>query len=152
MNVAGAALGFGAGNSPRSMARSMPARTRRATGRVSARLCVSFRYLALAGRRENVKDSGLFQAFEKLRPASGGKPAAREPGLGTGRGGDVTGIAQLLKINGKRRSGPPRGDRPARPKYWDRAATAALRSGSRLRSRAESPRSDCRERIRPGRS
>jgi hypothetical protein len=24
---------------------------------------------------------------------SGGEPAAREPGLGTGRGGDVTGIA-----------------------------------------------------------
>ncbi len=31
--------------------------------------------------------------LEKLRPAPGGEPAAREPGLGTGRGGDVTGVA-----------------------------------------------------------
>jgi len=31
--------------------------------------------------------------LEKVRPAPGGEPAAREPGLGTGRGGDVTGIA-----------------------------------------------------------
>jgi hypothetical protein len=30
---------------------------------------------------------------EKVRPAPGGEPAAREPGLGTGRGGDVTGVA-----------------------------------------------------------
>src|SRR5579862_6520188 len=33
---------------------------------------------------------------EKVRPALGGEPAAREPGLGTGRGGDVTGLAWLL--------------------------------------------------------
>jgi len=31
--------------------------------------------------------------LEKVRPAPGGEPAAREPGLGTGRGGDVTGDA-----------------------------------------------------------
>jgi hypothetical protein len=31
-----------------------------------------------------------------VRPALGGEPAAREPGLGTGRGGDVTGVAYLL--------------------------------------------------------
>jgi hypothetical protein len=30
---------------------------------------------------------------KKVRPAPGGEPAAREPGLGTGRGGDVTGDA-----------------------------------------------------------
>ena len=30
---------------------------------------------------------------KKVRPAPGGEPAAREPGLGTGRGGDVTGVA-----------------------------------------------------------
>ena len=33
---------------------------------------------------------------KKVRPALGGEPAAREPGLGTGRGGDVTGDAELL--------------------------------------------------------
>jgi hypothetical protein len=31
-----------------------------------------------------------------VRPAPGGGPAAREPGLGTGRGGDVTGSAISL--------------------------------------------------------
>ena len=31
--------------------------------------------------------------LKKVRPAPGGEPAAREPGLGTGRGGDVTRIA-----------------------------------------------------------
>ena len=31
--------------------------------------------------------------LKKVRPALGGEPAAREPGLGTGRGGDVTGAA-----------------------------------------------------------
>jgi len=30
---------------------------------------------------------------KKVRPAFGGRPAAREPGLGTGRGGDVTELA-----------------------------------------------------------
>jgi len=30
---------------------------------------------------------------EKVRPPPGGEAAAREPGLGTGRGGDVTGAA-----------------------------------------------------------
>ena len=30
---------------------------------------------------------------KRVRPALGGEPAAREPGLGTGRGGDVTGLA-----------------------------------------------------------
>jgi hypothetical protein len=30
---------------------------------------------------------------KKVRPALGGEPAAREPGLGTGRGGDVTELA-----------------------------------------------------------
>src|SRR5580704_16761221 len=34
--------------------------------------------------------------LKKVRPAPGGEPAAREPGLGTGRGGDVTGLADLL--------------------------------------------------------
>jgi hypothetical protein len=34
--------------------------------------------------------------LKKVRPALGGEPAAREPGLGTGRGGDVTGLAELL--------------------------------------------------------
>src|SRR5262249_58553337 len=33
---------------------------------------------------------------KKVRPTLGGGPAAREPGLGTGRGGDVTGNAELL--------------------------------------------------------
>jgi hypothetical protein len=31
--------------------------------------------------------------IKKVRPAPGGEPAAREPGLGTGRGGDVTEFA-----------------------------------------------------------
>jgi hypothetical protein len=31
--------------------------------------------------------------IKKVRPALGGGLAAREPGLGTGRGGDVTGLA-----------------------------------------------------------
>jgi hypothetical protein len=31
-----------------------------------------------------------------VRPGLGGGPAARESGLGTGRGGDVTGLAELL--------------------------------------------------------
>jgi len=30
---------------------------------------------------------------KKMRPPPGGGAAAREPGLGTGRGGDVTGVA-----------------------------------------------------------
>ena len=30
---------------------------------------------------------------KKVRPVLGGGLAAREPGLGTGRGGDVTGLA-----------------------------------------------------------
>ena len=30
---------------------------------------------------------------QKVRPPPGGGAAAREPGLGTGRGGDVTGVA-----------------------------------------------------------
>jgi hypothetical protein len=33
---------------------------------------------------------------KELRPPLGGGAAAREPGLGTGRGGDVTGDAELL--------------------------------------------------------
>jgi hypothetical protein len=44
-------------------------------------------------------NTGLFAfcaALKKVRPALGGEPAAREPGLGTGRGGDVTGLAELL--------------------------------------------------------
>ncbi len=32
-------------------------------------------------------------AAKKVRPPPGGEAAAREPGLGTGRGGDVTGVA-----------------------------------------------------------
>ena len=34
-----------------------------------------------------------FLENKKVRPAPGGGPAARKPGLGTGRGGDVTGLA-----------------------------------------------------------
>ena len=33
-----------------------------------------------------------------MRPALGEEPAAREPGLGTGRGGDVTGDAEFLLV------------------------------------------------------
>jgi hypothetical protein len=43
--------------------------------------------------RETKQNCGF---AKKLRPALGGEPAAREPGLGTGRGGDVTGLAKLL--------------------------------------------------------
>jgi len=32
-----------------------------------------------------------------VRPTPGGEPAACEPDLGTGRGGDVTGLAKLQK-------------------------------------------------------
>jgi hypothetical protein len=39
-----------------------------------------------------------FQYLQKVRPALGGRPAARESGLGTGRGGDVTGSAELLSV------------------------------------------------------
>src|SRR3990170_277214 len=37
------------------------------------------------------------RSSKKVRPAPGGEPAAREPGLGTGRGGDMTGAAKLLQ-------------------------------------------------------
>src|SRR5262249_35376880 len=50
-------------------------------------------------RQKRPKNRG-FLAFtrhrKKVRPTLGGGPAAREPGLGTGRGGDVTGNAELL--------------------------------------------------------
>ena len=46
-------------------------------------------------RAEPVKRQQLrgFPKIKKVRPAPGGGPAARKPGLGTGRGGDVTGLA-----------------------------------------------------------
>jgi hypothetical protein len=42
--------------------------------------------------------SKVFRLRQKVRPALGGRPAARESGLGTGRGGDVTGSAELLSV------------------------------------------------------
>ena len=49
-----------------------------------------------AGFASRDNDGGCRRTAKKLRPALGGGPAAREPGLGTGRGGDVTGYAELL--------------------------------------------------------
>jgi hypothetical protein len=51
--------------------------------------------------REHCRESDLANGHyfgnaalqKKVRPALGGEPAAREPGLGTGRGGDVTEFA-----------------------------------------------------------
>jgi FkbM family methyltransferase len=43
------------------------------------------------GRLEQAEE--ILHPLKKVRPAPGGEPAAREPGLGTGRGGDVTGVA-----------------------------------------------------------
>ena len=44
------------------------------------------------GAASGFENSGL-PYLKMLRPDLGGDPAAREPGLGTGRGGDVTGSA-----------------------------------------------------------
>ena len=46
----------------------------------------------LSGSGDAIANRHAF-ARKKVRPAPGGEPAAREPGLGTGRGGDVTGFA-----------------------------------------------------------
>src|SRR5215813_13928798 len=40
-----------------------------------------------------------------MRPDLGGDPAAREPGLGTGRGGDVTGSANSFFFSARRDGG-----------------------------------------------
>jgi hypothetical protein len=42
---------------------------------------------------EKPKQTRAFLDIKKVRPPPGGGAAAREPGLGTGRGGDVTGVA-----------------------------------------------------------
>lgn len=39
------------------------------------------------GAREKTKNDAGFRDFQKVRPAPEGEPAAREPDLGTGRGG-----------------------------------------------------------------
>ena len=39
------------------------------------------------------KSGGVMAAPQKVAADRGGRSAAREPGLGTGRGGDVTGVA-----------------------------------------------------------
>ena len=39
------------------------------------------------GAREKTKNEAGFRDFQKVRPAPGGEPAAREPDLGTGRAG-----------------------------------------------------------------
>jgi len=44
-------------------------------------------------RCELTDDERAFLKSKKVRPPPGGEAAAREPGLGTGRGGDVTGVA-----------------------------------------------------------
>ena len=51
--------------------------------------CARMSAPAKADIAERAADTGV---AEKVRPAPGGEPAAHEPGLGTGRGGDVTGV------------------------------------------------------------
>ena len=49
-------------------------------------------------RSKRSVDGGRKVEPKKVRPAPGGEPAAREPGLGTGRGGDVTGVASSYSV------------------------------------------------------
>jgi hypothetical protein len=51
--------------------------------------CLAVHWLA----RQLYPNNGREDDRKKVRPALGGEPAAREPGLGTGRGGDVTEFA-----------------------------------------------------------
>jgi hypothetical protein len=50
------------------------------------------------GAREKPNEIALLR-FKKVAAGSGGEPAAREPGLGDGEGGNVTGLAMLLVSN-----------------------------------------------------
>src|SRR5215467_5319646 len=52
----------------------------------------------LAGNSKT-RSAPVFSLAKKGAAASGGEAAAREPGLGTGRGGDVTGFALFLCSN-----------------------------------------------------
>jgi hypothetical protein len=92
--------------------------------------------------------SAFTSAPKKVRPALGGGPAAREPGLGTGRGGDVTGLAELLcwcALSAQMRSAATHAVRRVRPKHSDRTAIDVSQNGNRYRTRAECRRADCRE-------
>jgi len=53
--------------------------------------------VALSAGAEVANGVGWLFALQKRCGRRWGTPAAREPGLGTGRGGDVTGAAGLLK-------------------------------------------------------
>jgi len=62
----------------------------------SPRRYVAFALRSVSKRRERTSEvpaNADFSEFQKVRAAPGGEPPAREPGLGTGRGGDVTGVA-----------------------------------------------------------
>ena len=67
---------------------------------------------------------------ENVRPDLGGDPAAREPGLGTGRGGDVTGNANSFPFSAPKRSPAQQVVRQVEPKYSDLIAPDASRSDS----------------------
>src|SRR5262245_56924215 len=83
--------------------------------------------------------------FEQtMRPGPGGGPAAREPDLGTGRGGDVTGSANSCLFSAKK-LWPERSVRRAKPTGSDRIAIVVSRSDSRSLPTARPGIPDCRE-------
>jgi hypothetical protein len=55
------------------------------------------RYHGLLSRGCEIARGGA-GSVKKVAAGCGGQPAAREPGLGTGRGGDVTGVANQFLI------------------------------------------------------
>ena len=50
------------------------------------------------GLRTGNGSNAAIARVEKGAAGPGGEPAAHEPGLGTGRGGDVTGVANYLLV------------------------------------------------------
>src|SRR5262245_29987649 len=82
--------------------------------------------------------------LKTVRPGPGEGPAAREPGLGTGRGGDVTGDANSYPVTAPKLS-PARLVRRAKPTGSGRIAIASSQSGSRSWSTAGPAAPDYRE-------
>ena len=74
----------------------------------------------------------------------GGRAGRAQPGLGTGRGGDVTGPRSSL-ISARTPLPAPDAGRRARPTHWDRTATDVLQSGNRSPTTAGCRRPGCRE-------
>ena len=95
-------------------------------------------------RRANAIASPSARVEQAVRPDPGGGPAAREPGLGTGRGGDVTGSANSCPFSAKKLSAE-RSVRRAKPTSSDRIAIVVSRSDSRSLPTARPGIPDCRE-------